>query len=64
MPDLGEVHTAFEIGYVDLRPFVERLHEQQLQQHALSAARGAAQQDMGNMRQIDRHRPREAFPQH
>ena len=28
VPDLGEVHPALEIGNVDLRPLVERLHEQ------------------------------------
>ena len=43
VPDFGKVHAAFEIGYTDLRPLTERLHKQQLQQHTLSAACGAAQ---------------------
>ena len=62
-PDFREVHAALEIGYVDFRPLAERLHEQQLQQDALAAPRGAAQQDMRDIRKVDRHRPGEAFPQ-
>ena len=42
MPDLWKVHAALEVGNVDLRALAERLHEQQLQQDAFSAARGAA----------------------
>ena len=42
MPDLGKVHAAFEVGNVDLCALMERLHEQQFQQDALAAARGAA----------------------
>ena len=42
MPDLGKVHAALEVGNVDLRALAERLHKQQLEQDALSAARGAA----------------------
>ena len=61
-PDFGEVHAALEVSNIDLGPLAERLHEQQLQQYALSAARGAAQQNVGDVSQIDRHRPRKAFP--
>ena len=43
---------------------MERLHEQQFQQDALAAARGAAQEDMRNVREVDRHRAGIAFPQH
>ena len=64
VPDLWEVHPAFEVGYVDLRPLVERLHEQQLQQYAFSAPGGAAQQNVGDMGQVHRHWPRQALPQH
>ena len=31
VPCPWEIHTALEVGDVDLRPFLERLHEQQLQ---------------------------------
>ena len=64
MPDLWKVHAALEVGNVDLRALAERLHEQQLQQDAFSAARGAAQEDMRNVREVDRHRAGIAFPQH
>ena len=57
MPYRREVHTALEIGNLDLRSLVECLHEQEFQQDALAASRGAAQQDMGNVSQIDRYRP-------
>ena len=63
-PNPGEVYAALEVRYVDLRPLFHRLHKQQLQQYALSAARGAAQQDMGDVGEVHRHRPRQAFPQH
>ena len=64
VPDFGKIHAALEIGYADLRTLAERLHEQQLQQHTLSAARRAAQQDMGDICKVDRHHPCEAFSQH
>ena len=64
VPDFGEIHAALEVGNIDLRPLVERLHEQEFQQDAFAAPRGAAQQDMGNVRKVDRHRPQQAFPQH
>lgn len=43
MPYLGKVNVAFEIGNIDLRSFVECLHEQQLEQGAFPAACRAAQ---------------------
>ena len=64
MPDLGEIHAAFEVGNADLRALVKGLQEQQLQQDALAAARRAAQQDMRNVREVDRHRAGIAFAQH
>ena len=42
MPDIGEIHAALEVGNVDLCALVEGLQEQQLEQHTLSAARGAS----------------------
>ena len=63
VPDLGKIHTALKVGNVDLRALAERLHEQQLEQYAFSAARGAAQEDMRNVREVDRHRAGIAFPQ-
>ena len=54
MPDFREVDAALEVGNIDLRPLAERLHEQEFQQDALAAPRGAAQQDMGNISKVDR----------
>jgi len=62
-PNPGEVYAALEVRYVDLRPLFHRLHKQQLQQYALSAARGAAQQDMGDVSEVDGHRPQQTFTQ-
>ena len=59
-----EVHAALEVRNTDRRPLVDRLHEQEFQQDALAAPCGAAQQDMGDMGQIDRHRPQQALSQH
>jgi hypothetical protein len=42
MPDLGKINATFEIRNINFCAFVERLHKQQFQQDALSAARGAA----------------------
>lgn len=54
VPDGEEINPAFKIRNKQFSPLVERLHKQQLEKGALAAPRGAAQENVGDMGQIDR----------
>lgn len=63
VPDRREVHATLEVGDADRGSLFHRLHEQQLEQYALAAPRGAAQQNMGNVGEVHCHLSKLAFSQ-
>ena len=64
LPPCGrEIHAALEIGNGNIRAFFQGLQNQHLQQYAFTASGGAAEQNMRDACQIDRHRAGIALPE-